>query len=113
AALLAPTRAAGPGRRWRQRGGAGPDQVHAGIAAQRARRPLSADHHDGLVGLEGEMKEVGRLLERRGAVRNDKACKLGPLGGKPMDNRSEFQPLGRTDGEIGRASWRERVEIEA
>ena len=36
------------------------------------------------------MEEVGRLLQRGGAVRNDKAGKLGPLGGKPMDNRGEL-----------------------
>jgi hypothetical protein len=79
-----------PARRWRQRDAHGAKQVHAGIAAQRARWPLGADHDDGLVGLEGEMEEVGRLLQRGGAVRNDKAGKLGPLGGKPMDNRGEL-----------------------
>ena len=52
-----------PARRRRQSSTNGSQQVHAGVAAKRARRTLGADRDDGLV-LKGQVEEVSHFLQR-------------------------------------------------
>ena len=51
----------------------GVEQVEIGVAADRARRPHRAGQDHRARRLDGEVQEVGRFLERRGAVGDDDA----------------------------------------
>ena len=89
----------------------GAEQVHAGIAAQGAGGPLGSDHDHGLVGLERQMQEVGGLLQRRGAVRDDEARDRRLLGCEAMNDRSELEPFGRADLRAADAAERHRQHL--
>jgi hypothetical protein len=75
----------------------GAHEVHADVAAQCAGWTLRADHDHRLAGLERQVQEVGRLLERRGAVRDDEAGKIGSLLGEAVNGGGQLQPLRRTN----------------
>jgi hypothetical protein len=84
--------------RFRRAGDAhGTDEVHARVGAQAAERPLRAHDDDRHVDLRGQIQEVRRFLERRGAVRDDDAIRaLAPHD--LVDQRVELQPVFRADG---------------
>ncbi len=70
----------------------GIQHVQIPVGAQSRRRSHGAHKHDGLVGLESEIEEVGRLFQRVGAVGNDDA--VGLIVGKDgFDLSNQFQPI--------------------
>jgi hypothetical protein len=57
----------------------GGDQVRRSVPARIGDCPHRAHQHDGLVGEEQQVEQVGRLLDRVGAMRDDQAVDVGPL----------------------------------
>ena len=91
------------------------DQVHAGIGAERARRPLRADQHHRLTDGEGQVEEKAGLLQGRGAVRDHETHDGRIVARGAVDQRPQFEPLLRDrsqccrPGERSPLSGRRRV----
>ena len=78
-------------------GAQGGDEVHAGVGAERARRPLRAHQHDRLRDPQGQVEEEPGLLQGRGAVRDDETGDAGIVVRDAVDQRAQFQPVRRAD----------------
>ena len=73
-------------------------EVHPGVGAEPAGRPLGAHDDDRDVVVHGEVQEVGRLLERRRAMRDHHAVERGFTRGHGVNRLGQEQPLGGSDG---------------
>ncbi len=82
------------------------DEVHPGIGAERAGRPLRPDQHDRLADAERQVQEERGFLQGRGAVRYDEPGNAGILAGDAVDHLAQFDPVRGADR--GRADLPER-----
>ena len=76
----------------------GVQEVQVGVGADRGGRPHRASDDNGAFGLDGEVQEVGRLLQGGGAVGDDDAGRVGLVAVDGVDALGEGDPVCRANG---------------
>ena len=79
----------------------GVDQVHAGVAGQRAGGALRADQHHRDRHLQRQVEEIRGFLQRRGAVADDDAGEVRDVPHQLAAQRGQRLPLGKADRRAG------------
>ena len=86
-----------PARLWRAGHADRAHEVHPGVGAEPAGRPLGAHDDDRDVVVDGEVQEVCRLLERRRAMGDHHAVERGFTRSHGVNRLGQEQPVGGSD----------------
>ena len=76
----------------------GVEQIEVGVGADGCWRTHGAGDDYGPLGLDGEVQEVGGLLQGGGAVGDDDAGRVGLVAVDGVDTLGEGDPVGGADG---------------